>query len=436
MRFTHTLCLLPILLAAVLVVPVSAADEVTHWNQVMYQVATLPSPPNPAPTNPLTISRNAAIVQAAVFEAINGIERQYTSILRTKTKANVPRTASQNAAVMQAAYVSLMNLYSSPAAVALLNAERASSLAAIQAAETVGSGQLIAQGISFGQEVADAVWASRAGDGFNTNAPTFDGTPITVGHWRPTPPAFALGAGYPQFSNQTPWVMSAPWQFRPVAPPALGSPQYVTDFDETRVMTNHVRFGDDPADPTNDHKKLSLFWNAGTASAYWNRVGVSFAENAHFSQLETARMLALIDLAMADAAIGCWDAKYEYTLWRPITAIPIDYPGWTTLFATPAHPEYPSGHSCQSGAAAQVLKTFFGDTTGFTLAANAPETGSRTYANFTAALEEVKNARVFAGIHFRTATVVGTTLGKIVADYVLENAMVPLKAPGVGQLTK
>jgi hypothetical protein len=392
------------------------------------------------------MTRHGAIVQAAVFEAMNGIERRYTSIL-DKTTAHAPRTASQRAAVMQAAYASLMRLYPSPAAASIINAARASSLADIVGTETVGSGQLIEQGISFGQEVADAVWEWRSTDGFNTDPPTYAGS-FGPGEWRPTPPAFGLGAGYPQFSNQTPWVIAAPNSFRPGGPPALGSARYVADFTETRVMTDHASNGDDPADPANDRKRSALFWNAGTAVAYWDRAALSFAEANHFSASDNARLLALMNLAMADAGIACWDAKYTYSFWRPITAIPIDFPGWNTLLInpaatpprlpTPAHPEYPSGHSCLSGAAVQVLKTYFGDSTPFELTVNANPfiSGSRTYTNFSAALEDVKNARVFAGIHFRTATVVGTTLGATVANFVLQNAMLPLKSPGVGQMTK
>jgi hypothetical protein len=126
---------------------------------------------------------------------------------------------------------------------------------------------------------------------------------------------------------------------------------------------------------------------------------------------------------MADAAIGCWDQKVKYNFWRPITAIrETGDPTWTPLFATPAHQDYPSGHSCVSGAAAAILADEFGERTAFTLRSDGLVGVSRTFRRFSEALEDVKDARVFAGIHFRTACDDGTMLGKAVAQYVLENA--------------
>ena len=139
---------------------------------------------------------------------------------------------------------------------------------------------------------------------------------------------------------------------------------------------------------------------------------------------------------MADAGIGCWDAKYTYAFWRPVTAIPLaatdgnsgttEDANWTPLFATPAHPEYPSGHSCISGAAGRVLSAYFGDGTSFALVSDVMAGVTRSFSSFTAALDEIKNARVFAGIHFRAATDDGQTLGLAVGDYVLRNAMLPV----------
>ncbi len=149
--------------------------------------------------------------------------------------------------------------------------------------------------------------------------------------------------------------------------------------------------------------------------------------------LANARMLALLNLAMADAAIGCWEAKYMYVFWRPVTAIPlaatdgnpatVEDATWTPLFATPAHPEYPSGHSCVSGAAAAVLADQFGERTRFSVDNDLMPGVVRSFRSFSAALEEVKNARIYAGIHFRSATEDGQALGVNVANYVLEHAL-------------
>jgi hypothetical protein len=151
----------------------------------------------------------------------------------------------------------------------------------------------------------------------------------------------------------------------------------------------------------------------------------------HNSTLEDARLLALLNLAIADAAIGCWEAKYTYVFWRPVTAIPladtdgnpatIADPTWMPLFATPAHPEYPSGNSCVSGAAGGVLAHYFGERTHFSVTSDVMPGVVRSFDSFSKALEEVQNARIFGGIHFRSATHDGEVLGESVAGYVLVN---------------
>ena len=148
---------------------------------------------------------------------------------------------------------------------------------------------------------------------------------------------------------------------------------------------------------------------------------------------QTARLLALVNLGMADAIIGCWDAKYTYSTWRPITAIQlgdtdgndatISDLGWTPLIVTPAFPEYPSAHSCVSGAAGRILSQAFGEETSFNVVSNAMLGVTRKFNTFSAALAEVENARVFGGIHFRTACVDGTALGIAVGDYVIARAL-------------
>jgi hypothetical protein len=147
-------------------------------------------------------------------------------------------------------------------------------------------------------------------------------------------------------------------------------------------------------------------------------------------------LLALLNVAVADAIIGCWDAKYEYAYWRPITAIidPGDDgnshttsdPTWVPVIATPGHPDYPSGHSCGSGAAGEVLAELFGNRTRITLDSDLMLDVTRSFRSFSSALEEVKNARIFSGIHFRTACDVGQQLGISVARFVLANKFQPI----------
>ena len=247
----------------------------------------------------------------------------------------------------------------------------------------------------------------------------------------------------------TPWAIQAPSQFRPAGPPALTSDRYAADFNETKTMgraTSTTR--------TPDQTVASWFWNSSTASYLWNNVALSLLEHdsrdgdqdndgggwherGGSSLLAHARLLALLDVAIADAGIGCWDAKYTYVSWRPITAITLadtdgnpateKDAGWLPLFATPAHPEYPSGHSCVTGAAAVVLAAAFGEHAHFTVDSDVMLGVTRSFKSFSSAVEEVKNARIFAGIHFRSATDDGQQLGQDVAEFVLANVALPVQ---------
>ena len=412
-----------LVLVSVLLVPllagVSRANEVGDWNRILFQAASAGG------TSPLVLSRVTAIVQASVFDSVNGIERRYAPI---HVKPAASRGASRRAAAVQGAYVALSHLY--PSQQGFLDSTLEASLAAIASGAAAESSESIRRGVEWGQTVADAIWNWRLGDGFTPPpAPFLGGN--AVGQWRPTPPAFAPGAG-PQFAYMTPWAIESPAQFHPAGPPALTSTRYATDYNET-MTAGRV----DSAVRTSDQTLFSRFWNASTASYYWNTIAVGLAEQQHLSLSRTARMLALINLAMADAAIGCWEAKYSDVFWRPVTAIPlggtdgnpdtVEDPGWTPLLPTPAHPEYPSGHSCLSGAAATVLSALFGDDASFTIGSDVMVGVTRSFDNFSSALQEIKDARVFAGIHFRSACDDGQLLGDEVGNYVLENALTPVE---------
>ncbi len=390
------------------------ADDVTNWNGVMLR-ATLTAPVTPAPVS----TRMAAIVQTAVFDAINGIERRYTSI---HVEPAAPAGASERAAVVQAAYAALLSLY--PAQKAQLDIERTASLAAI-----TDSNDAVQAGLAWGQSVADQIVAWRSQDGFsNTLPPYLGGT--QPGQWRPTPPAMAPGLA-PQLATTTPWVIVSPSQFRTQGPAALTSDQYTADYNELKSMGSATNSG-----RTADQTLFANFWQIGNPPDYWDQVATSLAAQRHFPMVRTAWALALVNLGMADAMIGCWDAKYTYSSWRPITAIQLadtdgnaataPDPSWTPLIVTPAFPDYPSAHSCGSGASARILSKIFGEETSFKVVSYAVPGGSRQFHSFSAAIEEVMNARVVGGIHFRTSTVDGTALGIAVGDYVDSHALIPL----------
>jgi hypothetical protein len=251
------------------------ADDVTDWNQYMFQAALIEK------TSPVVMTRVAAIVQASVFDAVNGVERRYTPI---HVKPTGPRRASRRAAAVQAAYATLIKLY--PNETSTFDTNRTASLAAIMQVEEPNS---VALGVRWGQRVADAILEWRSSDGFSPAPPPFLGG-TGVGEWRPTPPALLPGA-VPQFAYMTPWVIQSPSQFRPAGPPELSSERYAQVFNETRVMGS-------VSSPfrTADQTLASLFWNASTTSFYWNRIALVLGATRHMSLSENARMLAAVDV--------------------------------------------------------------------------------------------------------------------------------------------
>jgi len=375
-------------------------------------------------TSPLVTSRVAAIVQAAVFDAVNGFERRYTPI---HVDRDAPRGASRRAAAIQAAYATLVALY--PSQKDTLDAERTTSLEGITDDGDFEDSRSIARGIAWGQSVADAILAWRSTDGFTPAPPPFVGG-TAVGEWRPTPPGFLPGA-VPQFATMTPWVLAAPWQFRPAGPAGLTSDQYAADFNEVKAigsLTSSIR--------TAFQTEVAKFWN-GNTPLFWNRIALTMAAKRHTSLSENARLFALLNLAMADAAIACWDAKYHYVFWRPITAIALadtdgnpatdPDPAWTPLLITPNFPEYPSGHATVSPAAAVVLQTSFGDSGPFTLDSDVLPGVLHSFTSFAAAADEAFVARIYGGIHFRTSCRDGHNLGVAVGKSILANAALPLR---------
>jgi hypothetical protein len=225
------------------------------------------------------------------------------------------------------------------------------------------------------------------------------------------------------------WVIESHDQFRPVnGPSPLSSPQYAKDFNEVKEMGSVSS-----TTRTADQTLAAQFWgNSSTPSYFWNHVALSLLSQKRHSLLANARLLALLDVAMADAIIASWDAKYYFVSWRPITAIALaDQDGnpatqadvtWVPLLVTPPFPEYLSAHSSVSGAAAAILAEQFGNDTTFTFTSDVMTDVSRQFTSFSAALDEIRSARVNAGIHFRTACNDAQLLGTDVAQYVTEHA--------------
>jgi hypothetical protein len=398
------------------------ADEVTDWVKILLQAN------HTAAVSAAVASRNGAIVEASVFDAVNGVKGLYSPI---HVDPAAPKGTSARAAAVQAAYVSLMHIY--PAQAGTFNAARADSLNAILAVKGGDNLQAktqaaVDQGIVWGQLVADAIWSWRLTDGI-TPAPAPYLGDTNVGDWRPTPPAFSAGA-VPQFATMTPWVIVTQSQFRPAGPPALDSARYAQVFNETKMMGSvNSPFR------TVDQTLLANFWQSSTATYFWNAVALRLTAAQDMTLLDNAHLFGALNMAIADSVIASWDAKYYFHSWRPITAITLaDTDGnlatdvdtsWTPLIPTPNHPEYPSAHSSFSSGGVAVLAAFFGENAPFTVDSDGMPGVTRSFTSFDAALAELADARVFGGIHFRTACDDGKALGTAVGNYVLQNAFLP-----------
>jgi hypothetical protein len=427
-KFSRITSVCALLLIGIATTPRQSAatppDPVLEWINIMNDTVLAGGTP------PFFTSRVAAMVSASVFDAVNGIDPRYQPI---HVPPNAPAGASPRAAAIEAAYVILADAYPAPAqSAAALTAQRNASLSTLALTENAKS---IAAGVAWGQTVADAIWAWRQTDGFAPPPPPFEGvlgivgTPAAVGYWRPTPPLNAPGAGT-QLATMTPWVLVRASQFRLPPPYALNSAQYAADLNETKTMGT---FSGSPR--TADQSELVLFWQSNTPLT-WNRVAAQISAKRGLSFHENVHLFALLNVTMADAVIACWDSKYRYSFWRPITAIregftPADadptWQPWLDFFkpGTPAFPEYPSAHASISGSAALILASRFGDNTSFTVTSES-RPGTRSFPSFSGAVAEIADARVFGGIHFRTSCDLGNTLGENVANFVARHAIRPL----------
>jgi hypothetical protein len=417
------------MLAVHLALPsVSAADEVLDWNTIAVramQTNTATPPASnavPAALQPRLLS----IVHMAIFDAVNGIDRRFGPI---RAHHRAPRGASRSAAAVWAAYTVLNTMF--PAQGVALFADLTASLVAIP-----GDPDSIQAGRNWGTGVAMEILASRSADGFDPSPSAYVGS-MAVGKWRPTPrpnptpggPELAgLNGQFPWLGQMEPFVIRSPLKFRSEGPPRLSSREYARDLNEVKSV------GELGSLTRNDDQTQSARFWSGSASAIWNRAAATAARRRHLTLLENARLFALLNIATADAIISCWDAKYHFELWRPITAIRLaDTDGnsetvaktdWTPLIVTPPYPEYDSGHQSISGSAQQILTAFFGKRMRVESYSEVFGTGVvRTWRNFAAAADEAFMARIWAGIHFRFAMEDTRRRAEKIANYVLKNGI-------------
>jgi hypothetical protein len=379
-------------------------------------------------------ARMYAMVQVAVHDALNGIDRRsrpYAVDLQTAPEA------SPEAAVAAAARDVLVPVLGSlafflpadcvNAGIASVEADYATALAAIP------DGSAKTQGVALGQAAADAVLTLRATDGFDTPLvdPNYqEGSAPGEYRYTPgTPFAFAPALG----DDLTPFVLKDSSQFRPGPPYRLTSHNYAADVNEIQRLG-----GDDvttPSDRTDEQTEIALFWVESSPLA-WNRIARTVSTAQGLDAWQNARLFGLLNLALTDGYVGTWDTKYHYRFWRPVTAIrlaDIDGnpattadPTWKPLVETPPIPDYDSGHAVEGGAATKVLARFFGTDTisfsncSYTLPAGQtcadPTPTLRHFTSFSQAADENAVSRIYVGFHFRDAVETGNRHGEKIAD--------------------
>ena len=390
----------------------SSGEVVRDWNDTARSQAF---------ANPIALARILAIMHAAQHDAVNGAEPRYETYAATLHD----RDADAEAAAAAAAHRVLVTFF--PANQTALDERLAASLAAVP------DGHAEDAGVALGRAVGDVVLQARADDGYGTPDP-FAPAPAP-GVWEPTPPAFAPMLE-PQFQNVTPFTLRDRTQFLPDPPPSLTSRRYARDYTEVR------RIGQDISPVrTADQTHIAHFWVEPSASG-WSRVANLVSARYGYGLHRTARLQALVNMAMADGFVVGWYQKRHFAFWRPVTAIrkgdtdgnprTEPDPSWMSLRPTPALPDYPSTHSLLGGAAAEVLRRFTG-TSHFPFcmvsATSTPSGTARCWHSFTQAELENAESRVLVGFHFRFAIDTGVNVGRSVGRFAMRNGLRPRRRP-------
>jgi hypothetical protein len=388
-----------LLLQAVLLDTARAApaDVVNEWSARAAQLASA------AGMHPLRAPITFALVHLAVYDAVNAIVGGHAPYAGAPP---VTRPASLAAATVEAAYRVLVAEL--PSQLAALDAARAASLGPIPEPDR-------ANGLAVGAAAAEGLLALRAADGRNAVVPYAPGT--GPGSWIPTPPGF-LTATAPFLARVVPFTMSTPWQFRPDGPPRLGSRRYAEDYREVKSLGEKESLTRTP-----EQTATALFWEP-LAGTVWPASIRRMAAERNLDMATAARFEAAAFAGFADGLIACWDAKYHFDFWRPVTAIRAGDtdgnrrtdpdPAWEPLSVTPAFPEYPSGHACVTTAVANLMEDFFPHDLRIP-ARNVNSGEERFYTRAGDVVDEVVEARMLLGVHFRSADEDGSEIGRRIA---------------------
>jgi hypothetical protein len=413
---TRTVCIATI--GALLVVGEAAparANVITDWDQKAI-AAVAPLASAPSHYTPYAAYRMMGIVHAAMFDAVNSIERRYRPYL---VQLPADPAASKEAAAAAAAAAVLATIDAKTAA------EVKAALASYLAPITDGAAK--SEGVKLGEAVAARVLAARANDG---SGAADDYRPRTApGVYVPTP----IMRG-PMWAGVKPFAMASPSQFRPGPPVALDSKEWATDFNEIKD------YGRDSTKRTTQQTETARFWLVGGPVAYHPFLR-QLATAKQMGVVESARFMALAVIAINDALIAVLDAKYHYHFWRPMTAIRNgDIDGnpatdreatWEPIADTPMHPEYPCAHCILSGSIAGVVKTVLGTVDIPEIATTSPTAPGVTHrwSSMTAFTDEVANARIWAGFHYRFSTRVGTDMGLKIGEFAAKSVIQPVSSP-------
>ena len=407
----------PLVLAPVFLSSAARADVITDWNTVALNAIRTAS------TAPPVAARALAMMHAAAFDAVNAVSGGYNSYFYT---GGAPAGASMQAAAAEASYTVLKNLF--PTQQATFDAALNNSLAGI------ANGQSKTDGITLGVNVGATMMALRANDGAS-GAQMSWASGVNPGEWRPTGSGNAL---LPGWNTVTCFCMNSAQQFQLPGPPSLTSAAYAASLNQVKELGS-INSATRTADQTN----IAKFWadGAGTATppGHWNRIAQTVAAQQGNTLVQNARLFALLNLGLADAGIACWDMKYTYDFWRPVTAIRLADtdgnaltdadPNWTPLLTTPPFPGYTSGHSLFSATAATILAGFFGtDNIAFTSTSegNAPD---RQMTSFSQAAAEAGVSRIYGGIHFDFDDANSQMIGRGLGAFVLGGQLVAAPEP-------
>jgi hypothetical protein len=373
--------------------------------------------------------RGIAMVQGAVYDAVNAVDRARRSYLVDVAALGIDPVASVDAAIATAAHHVLVAIVPS-GQVAALDATYSASLAGVP------DGLAEDEGVRAGAAAAAAMLGARAGDGFMAAFTPVIGT--GAGQWRPVAPTGTDPDGWVGYMR--PFLMAGPDQFPTSGPNALSSEKYAKEYNEVKELGSLTS-----TRRTADQTTAAIFWQF-PPTALWNGMARDLISGHALDVSDGARLLAMVNLAVADGAIACWNDKFRWNFWRPITAIregdsdgnlaTVGDPTWRSLFdaatpttpmlAPPPFPDHPSGHGCVSGAALGATESFFGtDKVEITIHSGRFPTQPRSFDRLSGALTEIIDARVWGGIHFRTADVQGAVIGRKVVQWMDRNYFQP-----------